>query len=341
MTYLRLITSFLLIIISHHSFAEKKPTNNKNPSSLGLSNDACQIEKEPNNDSITKFRNGTLSFVCKAVRGIDSWFGSEQIFDDNDFGGKLTIGFRQDEDTGFDPRIRLRLNATLPNVSSRFNAFIGRTDNDAFIQDRKVTGVDEINNDLANEDVRWLIGLGYRNPKNTGFDTSLGASFSSSIQPFAKLRYRYFKQLGNFSARFKQTLFWENEDGFGTTSNLSFHKPLNETYLSTIDIESTFLIDTEILESAASITLFRKLSNQSGLAFRTFILNESGSNSAVTTPEFGVSINYRQPVLKPWLILRASLENRWERENNNEPIESFAKLGIQFEMIFGKYKRKR
>lgn len=292
-------------------------------------------------DRLSTFRDGTHKMFCRTVRSIDSWFGNEQEFDDSNFGGKLIVGFRQDEDEGFDPRVRLRLNAKLPNVSRRFDTFIGRTDNDAFIQDRKVTGIDEINNDLANENVRWLIGLGYRNPKKTGFDTSLGASFSSGLQPFVKLRYRYFKQFNGFSGRFKQTLFWENDEGFGTTSNLSFNKPINDNYLATLDIESTILRDTEIFENAAGLNLFKKLSSRSGIALRAFIQHESGNNSVVTIPEYGVSINYRRPIFKPWLILRTSLENRWERDNDNEPIESFVKVGIQLEMTFGNFKRKR
>jgi len=341
--YSRLIISLCFLIGSTPSFAEQVVTTPL-PTESDVSNSkqpvpqhSCQVKKNIHDDGLTRFRNGTHKFVCRTVKGIDSWFGNKQQFDDSNFGGKLILGFRQDEDTGF----RLRLNAKLPNVSTRFNAFIGRTDNDAFIQDRKVTGVDDINNDLANEDTRWLIGLGYRNNKKIGFDTSFGASFSSGIQPFAKLRYRYFKEFNNFYARFKQTIFWENDEGFGTTSSLSFDKPINENYLVTLDLESTILKDTEIFENAASFNLFRRLSNRSGISFRTYIEHESGSNSTVTIPEYGLSVTYRRPILKPWIVLRTSLENRWERANNDDPIESFAKLGIQFEMTFGKFKRKR
>ena len=347
--YSRLIISLCFFIGSTPSFAQQAAppsaplaTENKiddTPQSNSQHN--CQAEKNIHDDGLTRFRNGTHKFVCKTVKGIDSWFGRKRKFDDSNFGGKLILGFRQDEDTGFDPRIRLRLNASLPNVSNRFNAFIGRTDNNAFIQDRKVTGIDDINNDLINEDTRWLIGLGYRNNKDIGFDTSFGASFSSGIQPFAKLRYRYFKQFNNFSSRFKQTLFWENDEGFGTTSSLSFDKPINEFYLATLDLESTILRDTEIFESAASFNLFRKLSNRSGISFRAYFEHESGNNSTVTFPEFGLSVTHRRPILKPWLVLRTSLENRWERENNDDPTESFIKIGVQFEMTFGKFKRKR
>ena len=348
MTYLSFVISLPILIGTTNSFAGELATN-KEPVTGNIQNNAtlnddkkiCHPKKGIDHDGLTKFRNGTHTFFCQTVKGIDSWFGDKRQFDDSNFGGKLILGFRQDEEKGFDPKIRLRLNATLPNVSRRFNTFIGRTDNDAFIQDRKLTGIDGINNDLSNEDVRWLVGLGYRNPRKTGFDTSVGASFSSGIQPFVKLRYNHFKQFNRFSTRFKQTLFWENEDGFGTTSHLTFNKPINENYLVTLDFESTILRDTEILENAASLNLFKKLSSRSGIALRTYILHESGNNSVVTTPEYGVSINYRRPIMKPWLVLRTSLENRWERENNNESIQSFIKLGMQLEMTFGDFKRKR
>ena len=348
MMYPRLIISLCFFIGLAPNFAQAEaktalPADDKKKTTTQQASRAhtCQVKNNIYDDGLTKFRNGTHRFVCRTVKGIDGWFGNKQQFDDSNFGGKLILGFRQDEDTGFDPRIRLRLNAKLPNVSKRFNAFIGRTDNDAFIQDRKITGIDDINNDLVNEDTRWLIGLGYRNNKKIGFDTSFGASFSSGIQPFAKLRYRYFKQFNYFATRFKQTVFWENEDGFGTTSSLSIDKPINDKYLVTLDLESTILKDTEIFENGASFNVFRKLSNRSGISFNTYIEHESGSNSTVTVPEYGVSVTYRRPILKPWIVLRTSLENRWERQDNDDPIDSFLKLGVQFEMTFGKFKRKR
>ena len=304
-------------------------------------NDTCELEDTPDLDRLSNFRKGTHEMFCRTVSTIDSWFGSDHKFDSSNFGGKLILGFRQDEDTGFDPKLRIRLKARLPNASNRFSTFIGRTDDEAFIRDKRISGIDGLSNDLSNDDARWLIGLGYRNPNKIGFETSIGARLSSGLQPYARFRYRYYKEFGAVSSRFSQTLFWENEDGFGTTSNLQFSRPLSESYLTTIGLEATILKDTEIWENAASLNLYKKFSSRTGMALRTYIFHQSGSNSIVDVPEYGVSIGYRQPFLKPWLILKVKLENRWEHDQNDKPRESYAKLGIQLEMRFGNFTRKR
>ena len=303
-------------------------------------NDTCELTDKPE-DRLTSFQQGTHEMFCRTVSEIDRWFGNDRKFDSSDFGGKLILGFRQDEDTGFDPKLRIRLNATLPNASRRLSTFIGRTDDEAFIRDKRISGIDGLANDLSNDDARWLIGLGYRNPNKIGFETSIGAKFSSGLQPYARFRYRYYKDFGTVSSRFSQTLFWENEDGFGTTSNVQFSLPLSENYLTTMGLEATILKDTEIWENAASLNLYKKLSSRTGMALRAYIFHESGTNSVVDVPEYGISIGYRQPFLKPWLIFKAKLENRWEHDRNDKPRESFAKLGMQLEMRFGKFKKKR
>ena len=329
----KLILFILFLIIANSTvFAQDKEKHE---------NDSCNVYDEDNQDKLLRFRNNTHETFCRTVRNIDSWFGDSQQFDSRNFGGKLILGFRQDEETGFDPKLRIRLDAKLPNASQKLNTFIGRTDDQAFIRDKQLSGIDSLANDLSNEDAKWLIGLGYRNPNERGFDTSIGAKFSSGLKPYVKLRYRYFKEWQQASAGFTQTLFWEKEDGYGTTTNLIYDHQLNQDYLATFAAEATILKDTEFWENVASSTLFKKIAPQTGIALRTYIKHQSGNSSIVDVPEYGVSISYQKPFLKPWLILNTRLENRWVHDENDEPRESYAKLGVQLEMEFGKYNKNR
>ncbi len=335
--------SLSLLLYCPSAIAEKESVHaqSQEASYHGKHSEHNCMEPKNDKDSLTNFRDKTHSMLCHAVRNIDSWFGQEEKFDGKSFGGKLILGFRHDEDKGFDPKIRVRIKARLPNVSKRLNAFIGRTDDEAYIRDSQISGIDSLRNDLRNEDARWLIGLGYRNPNKTGFETSVGARFSSGLQPYAKLRYRHYKEFGSLSSHFSQTLFWQNDDGLGTTSNLQFSQPLGENYLSTWSLGATYLKDTEIWETGSSLALYKKLSSTTGISLRAYIFGESGDNSIVDVPEYGISLGYRQPFIKPWLILKTQIENRWEHSDNNEPRESYAKLGVQLEMTFGKYKGKK
>lgn len=340
MSYKTSIIIFTFLVTSLTSVVASSGTTESEQEESTPAKQAC-IEPETDEDKLNHFRNKTHVMFCRTVRGIDSWFGNKEQFDDSQFGGKLVLGFRQDEDTGFDPKVRIRLRTKLPNVSKKFNAFIGRTDDEAYIRDSRISGIDSLTNDLNNEDARWLIGLGYRNPNNIGFETSIGARFSSGIQPYGRLRYRHYKEFGSVSSNFSQTIFWQNDDGFGTTSNLQFSKAINENYLSTLSLGATYLKDTEIWETGSSISLYRKLSPRTGILLRSYIFGESGDNSVVDVPEYGISLGYRRPFLKPWLVLKARIENRWEHEKNDDQRKSFAKIGLQFEMTFGNYKRKK
>lgn len=330
-------TLFILLItlfIHNPSLAEEK---NKHRKGHHKNNHKECIKPKEKNDSLQEVREKTHSSLCRVVKSIDAWFGSEEEFNASAFSGKVIIGFREDEETGFDPKLRIRISARLPNMSKRFNAFIGRTDEDAFIRDAEQTGIDSLSNDLKDDDASWLIGLGYRNPNKKGFETSIGAKISSGIQPYAKLRYRYHMQLSkNQSTRFTQTLFWQNDDGLGTTSNFQYGYKINKKQLLSIGLGTTYRKDTEIWDTTSSITLYNKLKKNRGLSFRAYIQGESGEKSLVNVPEYGLSLSYRQPFLRPWLILKTSLENRWAHALEDSPRENYTKLGMQLEMLFGK-----
>jgi len=299
----------------------------------------CHFDNE-REQSIEKIRGKTHSTLCSAVAKIDSWFGKDYSFDDKQFGGKLIVGFRQDEQDGFDPKVRIRINANLPNLNKKAKAFIGRTDENAFISDSKLTGIDGLANDLKDEEASWLIGLGYSNPSKTGFSTSIGAKISSGFRPYVKARYRYYKNLDeNKLLRLSQTLFWRDDEGVGTTSNAEYNYVLNEKTLLAWNTGATYRRDTSIWNTGTSLTYFRKLTNQKGMAYKAYIYGEHGGESEVSLPEYGVSVSYRQPFLRPWLALKASIENRWSKENSDESRESYAKLGIQLEMKFGNYRK--
>ncbi|MEO0368998.1 MAG: hypothetical protein AAF197_09470, partial [Pseudomonadota bacterium] len=101
--------------------------------------DSCRmIDGSP--AMVDRMRKNTRSSLCGAVRWIDSRFGDDHEFDGSDFTGLVSVGFRQDEEDGFDPRVRVRIKTKLPNVSSRFNAFIGRVDSDSYISNTETAG---------------------------------------------------------------------------------------------------------------------------------------------------------------------------------------------------------
>lgn len=319
--------ALLLSSITVHAKEERIPDKTTN----------CASQKTWD-DYLLNFRDKTKASLCHMVKGIDSWFGDEYDFDAHSFTGKVIVGFRQDEETGFDPKLRIRLKTSLPNLNKKLKAFIGRTDEDAFISDSEFQGIDESSNDLKDNDTSWLIGLGYKNPRKKGFDKSVGLKIKSGkIKPYAKIRYRQPISITDGQpARLTQTFFWKKDEGLGSTSNLQYSYKLSDRKLLSSNLAATYRKDTLMWNTGASITLYENIRDNRSIAYSAYIEGEHGENSLVDVPEYGVSINYRKPFLRPWLMLNTSLENRWSHSRNEDEKKHYAKLGVQLEMSFGK-----
>ena len=294
---------------------------------------------------IDKTQAHTYTGMCKTVRWFDRLFGKTKQFDDDKFGGKLVVGFKQREREDFDPKLRVRIKTKLPNVSSRANAFIGRVNEDEFVADgdQNPDGLSETAIRRRNEDdAEWLVGLGYSDPKNRkkGFDYSIGAKISSGLNPFAKIRYRYnFKMPENHLLRATQTIFWRNDDGYGTTTNLNYSYLLGSNDILEWGTSAKFTEDEDQWEWLTGTNWYHRLESGNAVVSRAFVRGEEESSESV--PEYGLSLTYRRPFMREWLFMEALLEYRWIKGPEDESRETSLGAGIQFEMEFGHLARRR
>ena len=277
--------------------------------------------------------------LCRTVRWIDRLFGDSEQFDTEGFSGRVIIGTRQDEEEGFDPRLRVKIKSTLPNVSKRYNAFIGRFDEDEFITENataksSIASRNSISADDT-EDTSWLVGLGYSQKQDKGFDVSVGAKLSSGLNPFALIRHRYLVTATNPNyLKLTQTLFWRRDERYGVSSELDYSYTLGEKDILGLDIAAQFTTEEDFWEAKSSITWYHKFAKDAGLA-TSFFVRDSEEFSA-SLPEFGISLTYRQPFLREWSFIEFGLENRWEREEIEDDRESFLRFGVQVEIQFGR-----
>lgn len=294
---------------------------------------------------VDKTQAHTFTGICKTVRWFDGLFGNSRSFNDDEFGGKIVVGFKQREDDGFDEKVRIRLKTQLPNLSSKADAFIGRVNEDEFISDgdQNPDGLAETAiQRRSEEDDEWLIGLGYNPSSNRkkGFDYSIGAKISSGLNPYAKIRYRYnFKMPENHFLRATQTIFWRNDDGYGTTTNLNY------SFLAGLDdilewgSSVKFTEDEDQWEWVTGTNWYHRLQNNHAIVSRVYVRGEEENSESI--PEYGVNLTYRRPFLREWLFLEALLEHRWIRENADEPRETSIGAGLAVTMEFGLLARQR
>lgn len=293
-------------------------------------------------DWIDGFRSSTHSRLCNSVLWIDGLFGDKHQFDDRSFSGKISLGFREDETEGSDPRLRVRIKTRLPNVSSRLNAFIGRVEEDSFISNTEVDR-DQVNavglRSVDDDDDEWLVGLGYRNPNNraNGFDFSVGAKLSSGLNPYAKIAHRHLFQTDpNAYWRTTQTVFWRKDDGYGVSSSLDYTKILTDRDIFEWDTSAKYTEEAEQWEWISSTAWHHSFNRKKGISSRAYVRGED--ENPVSIPEFGVTFTYVQPFMRPWLLLESGIDFRWEKDEFSlDEYKSAIRVGFQFEMLLGDY----
>lgn len=321
------------------------PTNSEQTSSdpkesKNSDDQKCLTELE-SDEWIDRMRHKTHHRVCRSVLWVDALFGDEHEFNDDNFAGKVSIGFREDEDEGFDPKLRVRIKTRLPNVSDRLNAFIGRVEQDSYISNTEIdegslsqVGLRSVND----EEDEWLIGLGYRNPdKNSnGFDVSVGAKISSGLQTYARLAHRHlFQPSERNSWRTTQTVFWQSDDRFGVSSTLDYTHIINNRNILEWDSSIKYTQFAKRSEWITSGVWHHSLTAKKGISSRIYVRGET--ERAVKIPEFGTTFTYVTPFLRPWFFVETGIDFRWEKEIPQREYQSNIRFSLQFQMLLGDY----
>ena len=274
-------------------------------------------------------------FAIRCSGSMD-YFGDDHEFDDEQFTGMVSVGFRQDESDGFDPRIRVRIKSELPNVSSRLNAFIGRVDADSYISNTEEGGNRANNVGLRSNDEQedeWLIGLGYKRAKEDrgGLDYSVGAKLNSGLSPYAQVAYRAnFVERENHHWRTRQTVFWKKTEKFGFSSRLNYNYFIGEKDILDWTTDLKYTEEQEQWEWITSTALHHSISSRKGISSRVYARGET--NIEVDIPEFGVTFTYIRPLWRDWFIMEAGVDFRWEKEFNSQGKLSKSNTGLPFSL---------
>lgn len=293
-------------------------------------------------EMVDKIRASAHTRLCNTAGWLDGLFGDQERYPGDDFRGKLSLGFEGDEIDGLDPRVRVRIKTKLPNMSKRFDAFLGRVEEDSFISNTEVNE-DRVNNvglrSTNDQDSEWLVGLGYRRPgsDHSGWDYSLGAKISSGFKPYAKAAYRSLFETSTDSYwKTTQTLFWRKQDGFGVSSNAEYTRLIGDNDIWVSHASLKYTDEAEQVEWFADTRWHHSFSKTRGISSSLYVRGEA--ENEVSIPEYGVTFTYIKPIWRDWLYLETGLDWRWEKQTKAQPsYKSAVKFGIQLEMLLGDY----
>jgi hypothetical protein len=277
--------------------------------------------------------------VCGAVTWFDGLFGERRDVEIAErTSGRLELSFVESQYHGFKVRARLNARVRFPNLEERLEAFVGRDDEDQFVEDRpEGFGIRSQFHSLEDED-RWVAGLGYGLPGSYAerTDFRLGAKGGRTPEIFAQGRHRRNWFVGDRSLwHFRETIFWTNRDGFGTTTSLDFDRILAPRVLLRLGGIGTFSEETDGVRYRLVGVVYQNLSlSGRALAYEAFARGET--DDEVRLSEYGVQLVLRRPLLgKPWLFGELIGGYSWIRERLVDPRQGSYSIGFGFDLLFG------
>ena len=275
---------------------------------------------------------------CSATLWFDGLFGGQpDIANARAVSGRVELSTIYTEADGTEPRARLRLKYDLPNLEKRFNLFLGRDDRDNVVQSREegfairssVFGVET-------ED-RWLAGLGYSPPGRWSdrLDFRVGGRLSTAPEVFVQGRLRRNLFVGDRSVwRLRETVFYENRDGFGSTTSADFDHVLRRTLLFRWGTVGTVSEATDGLDWRSATVLYQNFGSRNAVAWELFLRGSTGDD--VNLREYGARTIFRRPLNRQWLYGELIGGYTWPRESRDVPREGSALFGFGLELLFGK-----
>ena len=288
---------------------------------------------------IDKIERGIERSVCATAFWFDGFFGDSRYDQEIERPhGWLSIEPVWNEFDGLETRVDFRATMNLPNLDRRVAAFFGRDDSDEVVE-----GLDERTETTPqfaksfDEDRELFLGLGYRarrDPRRK-IDYRVGVKLGFPMNPFVQGRFRRLHPIDDRSLlRFRETAFWEGEDGFGLTTTADYERVLTDDLLVRWANTGTFSEKSLGVELRSGLILFQRLPGRRAMAYE--LRFEGESDAPVPTRDYGFRVTYRESVLREWLFGEIVGGLSWPREQLDQDRDAVWVVGVGVEIFFGK-----
>ncbi len=288
-------------------------------------------------DWLDKFGYGVYRTVCASATWVDNFFGGDRSLRERDTSyGRVGVGASYDKFNGTSAKFRFKAKVQLPRAKNRFNAFVGRFEQDEFIRGQvdDVGAVPAIFRETQEKD--WLLGFGY-NPVRSArsrIDLDAGVRVDFPMDPFVKGTWRYYLFMNERKLlRVAQTVFWTNQLEFGTTTRLDAEKVLGENLHLRWQGLGTVAQETEGLDWRSSLILYQNIGKLRAIAWEAEI--EGETDAVIDLDHYGLRATYRQRIFRDDLFLELQARVFWPRSIEEPEREATPGVGFGFEMLWG------
>lgn len=300
--------------------------------------EGCAQRDRPDASMLERMRRRLTVTSCASSAWLDSLGGDQFRYDQyRATSGTISAGGLWSDYDGFDPRLRFRVHLQLPQWDERISAFAGRVGTDDYISDTEGDFEALPTRQFGTlEEESVLVGLGYSSPERTGndFDVGVGVRVDIPPDPYAQARYQVVRAFGQhyvFTAR--ETVFWQNSEGFGTTTRFYLDRALSDTLLLRWTNLGKFTEETIGLEWYTQLTLFQSLNDRTGLAWQ--LQTEGETDNEVQLTRHSARLILRRQLTWDWLFLEVRGGVSWPRRKVIEERKASPEIGVALEMQFG------
>lgn len=324
---------------SRPAWLEVVPVELKDPTTAAA--ELCE-DKPAEQGWLSHMRAGIYRTLCSSAAWFDGFFGNARFDDEYQaVHGSVTVGAAWDERDDLDPSVRFRARVRLPQLSERFDAFVGKVDPEEYVTELR-DDFDTLPRQFGRErDDAVLLGLGYGQPGRGGghFDASVGAKLGWPLEPYAKGTYRFvWPFLDRNLVRLREAIFWEEREHFGVTTRVDLERLLAEDYLLRWTSSGTFTEKTQGVRWFSNLTLYHNLGNGRAFAYQGGIAGESDHEVGIS--DYGLRVIFRRRIYREWLFLELRSSITWPRETLLERRESNLGAGAAIELMFGERQRR-
>lgn len=275
--------------------------------------------------------------ICTAALWLDGVAGEHgNVLAARRSRGRLDMSYYYSQFGGSEFRLRLKVRVELPVLKRRLSAFIGLDNEDDFVRGRSEGFALRSEFPSLGDDEEWLAGMGYRFPGNEIFRSEfrVGVRRFTDTQIFIQNGFRYLAYADhNDIWTLREILFWNNEDGFGSTSGVDWMHVINDRLLARWDSVGTITQETHGLNWRSAGLLYKELSSLRAIVYEIFIRGET--RHIVPIREYGLRFIYRHPLFEQRVFLELINGYTWPKDDPSLERKGSYGIGVGFELPFG------
>lgn len=302
----------------------------------------CDQRPPDEEEVIDHTRRRVEEMVCTASMWFDGLFGDRYyVSESRKVYGTVELSNNWSQFYGNKTRLRFDAQVDLPNINHRLSAFIGRDNEDDFIQDRFDNTTLRNSFPKVDDHDKVFAGLGYSLPSSDRLQTNVRAGVRGLAHPEAFVQGR--AQLNAYAdnnnlINLRATPFWTTSDLLGVTVGADYSHVLSKKTLFRFGNVGTWAQTTAGLDWRSTLTVYQALLKiKSGIAYEVFIRGETDDD--VQIHEYGVQTTFRHPIFHGKLYAEWVLGYSFPRENLDDHRDGSVLVGGAIQMPFGQRRK--